>query len=202
MAYTNCIILITGFPGSGKLSIAQELASRYEFKLIANYYINKNVLDLIEREQNCIPCKEVWDKIENIWETVLQTVGELSPPHYSFVITRPMLNGIDYSQNFYQRLLKLTEQRKSLFVPVRLVCQEEELVVRIQTKKRKKLGKVTDINRAKCLCKSHEVFRSNHLNELTINNTCKSPNETIKEIISHVEKLEILSHAEKFKLSA
>lgn len=187
MKYKNCIVLITGFPGSGKLTTAMELSKKAEFKLAASYIVNKPILNLVHHDGVTLPPEAVWEKIEKIWDIVYETIMEISPKEFNFVFTRPLINSYDYSKKFYDRVYDLATIRNSQFLPVRLECKSKELQKRIQSEERHTLGKIIAPERAIFLSNNHEVFRSGHPNELTINNTTLEPSQVVDLILKRLK---------------
>lgn len=74
----------------------------------------------------------VWEKSGKICDVVFETMKELSPQNFSFVITQEMIDGDDYPKVFYKRVYQLVSDRNATFVPVRLECDESELVDRVR----------------------------------------------------------------------
>lgn len=80
-------------------------------------------------------------------------------------------------------------KRKALFLPIRLVCDEEELAKRVQQEDRRKYLKTQNVELIRNRARKHEVFYTHHKNELTIHNTNKSPIEVANAIIRQLNAL-------------
>jgi deoxyadenosine/deoxycytidine kinase len=187
MKYCNCIVLIMGFAGSGKFTTAKELAKHPNFRLVDNHTWNNPIFNLIKQDGITPLPEAVWQKAGKICDTVFETMKELSPPDFSFVITQEMIEGDEYPTQFYKRVGKLANDRNAVFVPVRLECDESELTKRVGQAERRELFKTIDTNRASHLARHCSVFHSNHPNELTINNTHKTAVEVASMITYHIE---------------
>jgi len=187
--YENCIILLMGFAGVGKLTTAKELAKYPNFKLVDNHTWINPVFGLINQDGVTQIPEATWKKVDKICDVVFETMGELSPNDFSFVITQGMIEGDDESEKFYRRICELVESRKSLFLPVRLECAEEAIVKRIQSAERRDKYKAIDAEWAAQLSRNNKVFQSGHSFEITINNTDKSPDQVARIIIDHLKKL-------------
>lgn len=105
-------------------------------------------------------------------------------------MTQEMIDDEEHAADFYQHLLKVAEHRKSLFVPVRLICSEDELVKRVKIEERHSAYKAIDVDRAIDLTQRHKVFQSNHPHEITVNNTDIYPGEAAKIIIEHIDAIQ------------
>lgn len=187
--FKNFIILLMGFSGCEKLTVAQELLKYPYFKLVDNHLINNPILSIIEQDGKTPLSKSVWEKVDIIRNTILDSIKELSPKKFSFIFTAEMLEGNDQSKSFFNKIKNIADERQSIFVPVRLICDEDELVRRIQNPARQKLYKDVNPERASKLFHDSEVFESLDENQITINNTKISPIEVSKIILDHINKL-------------
>ncbi len=189
MQYTNCIVLIMGFAGSGKLTTAKELIKFPNFKLVDNHTWNNPIFNLINQDGFTPLPNAVWQKAGKICDVIFETMKELSPPDFSFVITQEMIEGDEHPKQFYQRVRQLARDRRALLIPVRLECEEIELIIRVGEIKRRDHYKTIDTERALHLVRHCSVFHTHHPNELTINNTTKTAAEVAGMIIRHIEKI-------------
>lgn len=179
-----------GFAGVGKLTTAKELIKYPNFKLVDNHLWNNVVFRLIEQDGMTPLPKAVWEKSGKICDIVFETMRELSPKHFSFVLTQEMIEGDEYPQLFYKRVLDLVEYRKSTFLPVRLECSESELIKRVQIPSRRDACKTIHTGRASKLAREHQVFHTKHSNEATIDNTDLQPSEAAKIILEKLNEIE------------
>lgn len=188
MIYKNCIILLMGFAGSGKLTTAKELIKYLNFKLVDNHTWNNPIFNLINQDGMMPLPKTVWIKTRKICDVVFETMKELSPHDFSFVLTAEMIEGEDFAKSFYNQVCQLAIDRKALLLPVRLECEEVELTKRIREPNRRALFKTIDEQRASRLVQNHKVFYSKHPNEITIDDTKISAKEVARMIIDFLEK--------------
>lgn len=185
----NCIVLLMGFAGTGKLTIAKKLIKHPNFRLVDNHTWNNPIFNLI-RQDGITPIPEIaWQKSGKICDVIFETMRELSPTDFSFVITQEMIDGDAYPEQFYERVSQLVNDRKSTFLPVRLLCNESELIKRVQLPERRDFYKTIDAERASRLVRYHEVFHSHHPNELTIDVTAKKPVEVVEIILKKLNDL-------------
>lgn len=190
VTYENCIVLIMGFAGSGKLTTAKELSKYPNFRLVDNHTWNNPIFNLINQDGFTPLPDSVWKQAGKICDIIFETMHELSPPNFSFVITQEMIQGVEFPKSFYQRVCQLAEDRKAILLPVRLECDEAELTNRVQNPERRDSYKTIDAERALRLSRHHEVFHSNHPNEIIINNTNTAPAETAKLIINKIDLIQ------------
>jgi len=189
ISYKNCIILLSGFAGTGKLTTAKELVKDPSFRLVDNHTIANPILGLIPLDGFTPIPDSAWEKVAKIRDTVFETMRELSPSHFSFVITQEMIEGDPYPKLFYNLVTQLVADRKSTFFPVRLECNEAELVKRVKSANRRELHKTIDSDRSIHQVRNEKVFYSHHPNELTINNSDKSPKQVAGIILEHLKKI-------------
>ncbi len=187
--YKNCIVLLMGFAGTGKLTVARELARQPYFRLVDNHTWNNPVFNLITQDGFTPLTEAVWQKSGKICDVIFETIYELSPAHFSFAFTQEMIEGDEYPNFFYNRLSQLSQERKSIFLPVRLLCDESELIKRVQIIERQSLYKTIDPERASFLSCQREVFYSHHPNELAVDITIKKPAEAVKIILNKLDAL-------------
>ena len=79
--------------------------------------------------------------------------------------------------------------KKTHFFPVRLLCDEGELIKRVRSEDRKNYFKTRDAELSGSRSREKEVFYSRYPNEITIDNTHKFPDEVADMIIGHIQKI-------------
>jgi adenylate kinase family enzyme len=71
MEYKNCIVFLMGFSGSGKRTIAQEIAKYPYFKLFDNMVINSPVINFLDMKAlNYRVPEAAWQQINKIRDQV------------------------------------------------------------------------------------------------------------------------------------
>jgi len=183
MEYKNCIVFIMGFTGVGKYVVAKEIAKHPYFKMVDSTVIENPVTSLLDMEAlNYRVPDAAWQQVGKVRDAVFTTIRDLSPPHFSFVITYDMVEGDEFPKILFDMVQKLASERQAFLLPVRLECSEAELVKRISSDARKVL-----VDRAINMAKNKKVFYSNHPNEITINSTNLSPTEAAKLILDSLK---------------
>lgn len=87
-----------------------------------------------------------------------------------------------------KRIKKLADIRNATFIPVRLICELEELLKRLCSHERKKYYKTQNVQLIKQRYSNTEVFQSRLKNELTIDVSSLSPEESAHKIISWAQQ--------------
>src|ERR1700720_4128781 len=85
--FTNTIVVLMGFAGTGKYTIGRELCERTGAKLIDNHLIANPIFSVVSVDGITPLPHGVWDKLKQIRRTVYDAIRELSPPEMSFVFT-------------------------------------------------------------------------------------------------------------------
>jgi hypothetical protein len=84
---TPLVICPVGFPGAGKLTIAQNLARSINATVIDNHWINDPILRLVARD-NLTPAPDaVWPLVAEVRRAVLEAIATLAPNDRSFIFT-------------------------------------------------------------------------------------------------------------------
>lgn len=86
------VVLLTGLPGTGKLTVGTELVRQIEergmpARLVDNHYWNNVIFGIVANDGRKPQPPEVWEKIGQVSELVWSSIEELSPPEWSFVMT-------------------------------------------------------------------------------------------------------------------
>jgi len=188
LQFTNCLVLLMGLPGVGKLTVGRMLAKKSNFKLVTEW--TEPVLKLFGDDYRVMDDLDTaaWKKLTAADDLILSTLAEVCPRDNSYVITQMMFAQDPYHQDFYDKILAVVTKRQANFVPVRLLCDESELITRVQTEGRKQYFKTRDVELARSRSHEQEVFVSHHPNELTVDNSHKTPDEVVEIIIGHMLK--------------
>jgi deoxyadenosine/deoxycytidine kinase len=185
----NTFIVLIGFAGTGKYTIGRELCERTGAKLIDNHLINNPIFKVVEADGITPLPPGVWDKVKTIRAIVYDAIRELSPPDLSFVFTIELIEGKPGEQKAFEDLANLAEVRNSLFVPVRLVCDVDELCRRITSPGREAMLKAISPEGARKKSSESEILKTDDPNQLTIDVTRKSPSESTDDILDEISNL-------------
>ncbi len=193
----NQIILLSGIAGTGKKTIGQAITEiNPMFKLVHHHDYLDPILKLLNKNpKNINPDSIWWDLDDNGWESLkkarrvaFDTIAYACSADDSFVITYELLKNDIYHQAIFDEIKKLADIRNATFIPVRLICELEELLKRLCSHERKKYYKTQDVQLIKQRYSNTEVFQSRLKNELTIDVSSLSPEESAHKIISWAQQ--------------
>ncbi|MGH6773236.1 chloramphenicol phosphotransferase [Brucella tritici] len=182
----NVFILLLGFPGVGKLTIAQKLSEVFPARIIDNHWINNPILALLDNDgQSRLP-DAIWEQTAKVRDAVLSTIVRFCDPSANFILTSAGVEDHAKSLESYQQVKNAADQRGALFVPVRLLCNENELVRRVASPSRLQRLKSVDIEDARRRSRTATVLNPSHENVLSIDVTRISTQDSAKIIHAHV----------------
>lgn len=182
-------MLLLGFAGTGKLTIAQSLAPAIGAKIVDNHWINNPIFGVIDTDGHTPLHSSIWDQIQKVREAVLDTIASLSRPNSSFIFTYVGLEGDLYDRQSYDLMQGAAERRKALFVPVRLLCSEKELARRIVMPERKGRLKEIDSFVATERNRALRILDPRHANQMTLDVSELSAVEAAGAIERHIRGL-------------
>lgn len=178
------IFYLYGFSGTGKYTIAKAICELEDVKLVDNHLINIPLFTLLKVDGKTPLPSQIWDNVGKIWDAVLDTIENISPNEYSFVLTNALSNENPDDQVWFERVSKASENSKRLFIPIRLIIDIEENERRIISEERSHRLKETDPKAPKRNAQN-SVLLSEHPHELTLDVTNLSPMEAARAILAH-----------------
>lgn len=184
MDFKNHIIYLMGFPGVGKLTIAREITSLIDARLVDNHLINNPVFSLVRQDGIKPLPTESWAYTSKIRDIVFDVILQLAPIESNFVLTNALIDKDLEDDLIYKKVLNLAVQKGSVFLPVRLICHEDELVKRVASEARHKNHKTVSIERAKKLSRENDVYRPDHPNMITLDVTKLSARDAALAILN------------------
>jgi hypothetical protein len=180
------IYLLLGFPGTGKYTVAVEVARQLEgdghpVRLIDNHTVADVLFPLAPQADGRSPLpSELIDRVRDINEVVLRTIEQLSPTEWSFVFTHHLVESTT-NREYVARLEALAAQRHARFVPVILSCDHGELLRRVVQPERRG-RKLVDPSRAQEII-DEGMLRPVSRDALALDITSLSPVEAARAII-------------------
>jgi len=190
--HENVIILLMGIAGTGKRTIGESIAKiDHSFRFVHHHSWIDPILNLLGKDSSVWWAldEKGWAKLNEARDVILSTISDVCPKSSSFVISLEMWDKDPYHKIFYEKVFEVVKKRKSLFLPVRLICNEENLITRVQRDDRKKYFKTTDVDLVRQRVKEKSVFYSGHQNEITIDVSNIPPTDAAAEIISKIHSL-------------
>jgi hypothetical protein len=87
----------------------------------------------------------------------------------------------------FRELRAAAGRRRAVFVPVRLLCNETQLVQRVVSPERAARLKGMNPEAAACAVRTRDVLKVNHANAMTMDTSDISPQESARRILAHIE---------------
>lgn len=181
-------IVLIGFPGVGKLTIAKELNAMVSAKIVDNHWINNPILRLLDEDGTASLPKGIWEFTGRVRQTVLDAITAYAPSA-NFIFTHAGLEGDERSLRTFQQIAGAAEACDAVLVPVRLLCDEEELARRVSNPERRERLKSTDVAASRDRSRRAGVFDPLHPNTLVLDVTSASPAKTAIAIRDHILKV-------------
>lgn len=185
--FKNTIILLMGFPGVGKRTVAEIIAQKTNARFSDHHDLYDPIVKLFGDDEqiwwNLTP--PMWDKVNGVMDVYLSAIADVCVKDDSFILTEMLFDKDPYHQIFYDKVLSVVKKRQANFIPVRLICDEEELVKRVVLEDRQRYFKTTDADLSRKRSKEQQVFYSKNQNEITIDTTNLSAEQTAEKIIQY-----------------
>ena len=186
---TNTIIVLFGFPGTGKYTIGRELSELTGAKLIHNHLINNPIFAVVDADGIKPLPAGIWSKVGQVRQVVYDSIRELSPAEASFIFTIHLTEAEPLDHDAFADLVQLAESRKSLFAPIRLLCDVDELCRRIETPERARMLKQLSAESARKRSLEHTVLKPAHPNLHTIDVTRLSPRASAEAVLAAIDSM-------------
>lgn len=185
----NTIVYLFGFSGTGKLTIAQALGDFAAFTIVDNQLINAPVFKAVAADGVKPLPLGVWREIRKIREAVFNTLTYMSPKEMNFVLTNELFTEIDGDKKLFEEVEAIAETRGAKFLPVRLICEKEELLKRVQNPDRKKRLKQIDAESLRTKIQDFTVLKPSHKNLCELDVTSLSAQDAAKIIWNKLGEL-------------
>jgi hypothetical protein len=185
----NVVVYLVGFSGTGKLTVARELALLLKARVVDNHWINNPILGLIDSDRVTPFPEGAWDQIAKVRQAVLDTIATLSAPESNFITTHAGYDDDPEDWKIYNAIVRTAEHRSALFIPIRLLCAEEELLRRVVSSERALKLKSMDPVTVSRDAKGRNVLAVKHANEMTLDVTTLSPQEAARIILRHIQSV-------------
>ena len=177
------IFHLIGNPGVGKYTIGSALARQTGARLVDNHSINNVIFNLIDGDGVTPLPAEIWPRVAQVRAAVLDTIVNVSPPALSFIFTNFIRGEDDGEYAAFLEFVAVADARGSLYVPVLLSCETEELVQRIVRPDRRARMKMIDPIQGRRWNDDLPPFRTDHPNALALDVTRRIPAESVRAIL-------------------
>ncbi len=183
MTQTTTIIYLTGKPGVGKYTIAKELAAKHGFIVCDNQLINNPIFELLQYDgYEKIP-DFAWECIGNIRTWIFKFLTK--ERSNSYVLTNNLYED-EGDRDCYEQVRHMTGTRGSLFVPVRLLIDQEEHLKRVTDPNRRERWKSID---PQDVYDETPLLSITHSNLLELNVSNLSAEDAADSIMKHIKIL-------------
>ena len=190
MAAASFVVVLLGFAGTGKFTIAKELRAQYaglgrDVRVIDNHYTANVVFGVLPSVDGYRPIPpETWDHVDRVRAAVWDAIVELSSPETSFVFTTD-ISEAEGAQHLtpYRRI---ADARGSTFAAVRLLCGVDELARRIVSAERRERSKWLDADAVRRKHAEHTVLEVDDPGALTLDVTSMPPPLAAERIRAHL----------------
>jgi hypothetical protein len=189
----SAVIHLLGFPAAGKLTVANELASQYqqagiETRVIDNHHTANVIFPVLPVVDGVRPLPPtVWDHVNVVRGALYAAIREFSPPEWIFVFTNVIWESEGVS--LLDPVRSLAAARAVPYVPVRLVCDIDELAKRIVSPERAVRMKMTSAGGVRSLHERETLLDPGLPNTLTLDTTTATAATTAAAIRAHVSSL-------------
>lgn len=182
-------LLLIGFPGTGKLTIAKRLSPLISAKIIDNHWVNNPVLGVLDHDLTKPLPEAIWEQTGRVRQAVLDTIVAFSTPSANFIFTHAGIQGDERSHRTFRQIAEAAEGRGALLVPVRLLCEAEELARRVAIPERRERLKSVNAEASLERSRTLQVLDPEHANTLNLDVTSLSAEEGADAIHRHVQDL-------------
>jgi hypothetical protein len=188
--HNGAFIYLFGFAGSGKLTIAREIAARWDCVVVDNHHVNNVIFHLIDLDQDGAGelSDQVWDHVIRVRQATMDAIRDLARPGRNFLFTNELIEGVDRHTVFFLEVAKVAEDRGAFFLPVRLLVDAEELARRIASPEREEKLKLTNPDVALEKAQNEEVFRPEGHDYMELDVTDLEPEESARRILAELHK--------------
>ncbi|MBD0391190.1 AAA family ATPase [Wolbachia endosymbiont of Pentalonia nigronervosa] len=176
------LIYLIGFPGSGKLTIAEELCKIIDAVIVDNNLFNNIIFDIADPCTTDVP-DDLWEKILIVRKDLLAILAVCYKKSKHYIFTNELVEGEKHDQEVFNSVVDFSEKTGMKILYVVLHCSKEELEKRIQLQGRH--GKITDPEYVKST-EGKKLFVPS--GALEIDNSDLSAKEVARKIVEGIEE--------------
>ncbi|MCL1901998.1 MAG: hypothetical protein FWG18_00025 [Alphaproteobacteria bacterium] len=182
---TNQVVLIYGFPATGKYTMAKKLEEGGA-KLLDNHYFHDFVRPFIKAADD--EKVEYFEKMSKLRGAFFDMIRKFYPKDrlVRYVFTSILVQGDEAE---LKNLTSLAEDINGEFIPIELIANPDVLKQRCQTEYRRGRGKLSDPGKLEKLFERYVHMDVEHPNKLTIDVSDLTEEETFQRIEKHLAKV-------------
>ena len=186
----GAFVYLVGFAGSGKLTIAKEIAKRFDCIVVDNHHINNVIFALIDIDVDASGdlSEEVWEHVIRVRMAAMDAIRDLARPGRNFVFTNELIEGVGRHESFFLEVAKVARDRGALLLPVRLLVDARELAQRVASPEREEKLKVTNPDAALAKARAEEVLRPEGYDYMELDVTAIEPEDAAERILAELRK--------------
>lgn len=169
------IIYLIGKPGTGKYTIAKEIA-KHGYSICDNQLANNPIFSLFNYDGLTPIPKFAWDSIKRIRDAIFDFIA--NEPNNNYVLTNVLLLDDPGDHKLFKQVEQLALKRNSTFIPVKSLISEQENIKRIQNKDRLLHYKSIDLKDVYL-----DLIEISHPNLLELDVSALSAKEAAKKIL-------------------
>ena len=174
---------LIGPPAVGKYTIGKELAALMGAKLVDNHAIANVIFNLLDQDGIKPLPPEVWPRVGQVRRAAIDTIIHLSPRYLSFVLTNYIRGDDEQEAAVLAEMVAVAEIRGSLFVPVLLRCESDEIVQRADGPGRRERMKLIDPMAVGRFNDDVPPFETDHPNTLRLDTTRVPPGDSARALV-------------------
>lgn len=177
------ILYLIGKSGTGKYTIAKEIAKAAKYIVCDNQLINHSIFSLLKYDGLTHVPEYAWNAIGGIRKIILDFITKI--PENNYILTN-VLGEVAGDHEIFDRVEQVATARNSIFVPVKLIISIEENIKRIQNKDRLAKLKSIDVEDVN----NQSLINIAHHNLLTLDVSELSKEKAASKILLHIEKIQ------------
>lgn len=177
------MIFLIGRPGVGKFTIGSRVAALTESRLVDSHSVANVLFNVIAADGVSPLPTAIWPLVEQVRQAVMDTLVNVAPRNLSFVFTNYMRARDPYDLMVFDQLVAAAEIRGSVFVPVLLTCEIEEMLRRVSGEDRRARFKLVDPEQARRWYDEVPAFETAHPNVMRLDVTDLPPNGAARTIV-------------------